>query len=63
MQGLTSFSACTHAPFCTIAREKFLAVVLKFPEEVIADGWHYLFLLRVKKSYYLVFPLKRSYTY
>lgn len=26
-------------------------------------GWSYLFLLRVKKSYYLVFPLKRSYTY
>lgn len=38
MQGLTRFSACTHAPFCTFAREEFLALVLKFLEEVITDG-------------------------
>lgn len=38
MQGLARFSACTHAPFCTSAREEFLALVLKFREEGIADG-------------------------
>lgn len=61
MQGLTSFSACTHAPFCTIAREEFLALVLKFPEEGIAVGLELFISFKgEKKSNYLVFPLKGS---